>query len=759
MSTRITHVVTFCYGCRGMRRLLIRLCFPVAVVLLVILISALNAFGGQYKLVSYGEAGAVEPRYRTVDGDTGWSAELSALSIDGVVQWSVLRACPKRHEAILGVVDMNRHLNVQTWDGTVWSNLLELVDNFPSGDSRFFDIAYESQSGNAMVVYGVNGSKNPRYRIWDGNSWSAENTIPLPGGGDHEQLWIWLVPDPNSDEIVMVGQTDDRKLYASVWDGNSWGDALGEFDKSRTNDFLCLDACREGQSGDVLVVWAPDKGRKLEYIVWNGLSWGEKQKTGDLPDGVQPWMIKMTSDPGSDEIMVGIADDKGALGAARWYGSDLGSFEKLTDNCRVTGKSRGWDLMYESESGNCLLVYNEVDHHDLRYRIYDGVWGNERIGPDLSNLINVLQLQRNGFNSDNRIFLLSLTDDEHIESLLWDGIEFLFPYEMEFGASSMIYEPLASVYIEDCAPIVSVLSPDGSEIVAVWDTVEIRWSAITACGIDSMTIEFSSDAGSTWSLISSGEPNDSVCLWVVPPTPSESCLVAIIAYGTVGASTRDESDDFFTIADLTPPDVSVAFPNGGETFLAGDTCVISWTASDDVGVTHVDVYYSTTGGFDWDTVSVGEGNDFQYEWVVPATPSEMCLVKIKAFDAALNMSFDVSDSLFTIYDQTGVVEGFRRGAIPREFQLLQNEPNPFRTSTVIKLLSPTDGSISLSIYDCAGRLIKRLGGEAEPGVVRLVWDGRDSSGHLVPAGVYVCHLHVESSEGIFEGTKKMMVVK
>ena len=648
MATRITHAVMFCYSSTGLRRLLIRLCFPIAVVLLVILISASEAFSEQYELVSYGEGAAVEPRYRTLNGDTSWSNEFSALSVDGVIRWSVLRACPIKHEAILGVVDTNRHLNVQVWDGSSWSNLVELVDDFPSGDSRFFDIAYESQSGNAMVVYGVNGSKNPCYRIWDGNSWSVEDTIVLPGGGDHSQNWIWLVPDANSDEIVLVSQTDDRKLYASVWDGSSWGDALGEFDKTQTNEYFSFVADREGQSGDVLVAWAPDKGRRLEYIVWDGTSWGPKLKTADFPGGFDPMMVDMSSDPGGNRIMIGVGDVDGDLGAIVWYGSDMGSFQALASECRVTGKNKSWDLIFEGESGKCLLIYSEGILHDVRYRIYDGAWSGERIGPALSDAINVLRLERNEFNYDNKAFLLSLADNARIESYSWDGIGFAYPYELEFGATFNIYEPLASVYVEDCVPSVSVVSPDGGEVLAIWDTIEIRWAASNACGIDSMTIEFSADAGSTWSLISSGEPNDSVYSWAVPPTPSESCLVEVTAHGMAGPLGKDESDDFFTIADLIPPDISVVFPNGGEVVEVGDTIGIGWIATDYFGIDHLDIQFSHTGGYTWEAIFVGLENDSTEPWVIPNIPSMHCLIRITAYDTYMNLNEDESDTLFRI---------------------------------------------------------------------------------------------------------------
>ena len=48
--------------------------------------------------------------------------------------------------------------------------------------------------------------------------------------------------------------------------------------------------------------------------------------------------------------------------------------------------------------------------------------------------------------------------------------------------------------------------------------------------------------------------------------------------------------------DVTPPAASVSSPVGGEAWKAGSAHAVTWTASDDVGVTAVDLAYSTDGG-------------------------------------------------------------------------------------------------------------------------------------------------------------------
>ncbi|MCK4233469.1 PQQ-like beta-propeller repeat protein, partial [candidate division WOR-3 bacterium] len=108
--------------------------------------------------------------------------------------------------------------------------------------------------------------------------------------------------------------------------------------------------------------------------------------------------------------------------------------------------------------------------------------------------------------------------------------------------------------------------------------------------------------------------------------------------------------------DTLPPDVQVSFPNGGENFVVGDTCNITWAATDNVGVDSISIFYSINAGVSWDTITTGEPNDSLFKWTIPNTPSDNCLIKILAYDPSLNIGEDQSDSLFRISSGVGIEE-------------------------------------------------------------------------------------------------------
>ena len=101
--------------------------------------------------------------------------------------------------------------------------------------------------------------------------------------------------------------------------------------------------------------------------------------------------------------------------------------------------------------------------------------------------------------------------------------------------------------------------------------------------------------------------------------------------------------------DLTPPTVAVTSPNGGETWKAGSTHAITWSASDNVGVTAVDLAYSTDGGTSYpNTIATGLANSGTYAWAVPNAPGSAVRVRATARDAAGNSAQDGSNASFTI---------------------------------------------------------------------------------------------------------------
>jgi hypothetical protein len=96
------------------------------------------------------------------------------------------------------------------------------------------------------------------------------------------------------------------------------------------------------------------------------------------------------------------------------------------------------------------------------------------------------------------------------------------------------------------------------------------------------------------------------------------------------------------------------------------------------------------------------------------------------------------------------------GNAPARVTLGPTYPNPFRTSATIEYSLPEPVDVQLIVFNVHGQVVRRLVDAREvPGYKRVVWDGRDDTGHVVGSGVYFLKL----GAGEMRMTKKVLFRK
>lgn len=97
-------------------------------------------------------------------------------------------------------------------------------------------------------------------------------------------------------------------------------------------------------------------------------------------------------------------------------------------------------------------------------------------------------------------------------------------------------------------------------------------------------------------------------------------------------------------------------------------------------------------------------------------------------------------------------------AIPEEYALRDNYPNPFNPYTTLAFDLPEEVRVTVTIYDITGRQVMTLTrDEAFPaGFHQIRWDGQNAAGRPVSSGVYLYAM--KTSTG-FQRIKKMVMVK
>ncbi len=94
--------------------------------------------------------------------------------------------------------------------------------------------------------------------------------------------------------------------------------------------------------------------------------------------------------------------------------------------------------------------------------------------------------------------------------------------------------------------------------------------------------------------------------------------------------------------------------------------------------------------------------------------------------------------------------------IPEDFELASSYPNPFNSSTVIRYNLKSPNFVSIKIYNIMGQQVRALfDGRQNAGIHTIIWDGKNSDGNSISAGVYLCQLQTTEKQR----TLKMTVLK
>jgi len=71
-------------------------------------------------------------------------------------------------------------------------------------------------------------------------------------------------------------------------------------------------------------------------------------------------------------------------------------------------------------------------------------------------------------------------------------------------------------------------------------------------------------------------------------------------------------------------------------------------------------------------------------------------------------------------------------AVRLDLSMATASPNPFRTSTELRLVTPVADQQTVGVFDLSGRQVRSLTMSGS----RVLWDGRTDAGSPAPAGIY-----------------------
>ena len=323
------------------------------------------------------------PNFQIWDG-TAYSPAGNSAAI-GDLQSMRAAESPTRTEVIVIGRTSGGSIVGQIWNGTSWSALpINPLGSQFIASQWVTDVAYESSSGDAMLVFG-DGS-GLKFATWNGTSWSTPAALSdyatLSGGTTAAH--VSLATKPGGDEMVLAVTDNLGKDYAYVWNGSSWSAGTQVSTGSGSSSAVAYEA----QSGHAMIAYADAATPTLYFRIWNGSTWSAQSSvavTGGA-GGTYPAYINLASDPNSDRIAVGITSS-GLPGSTVyslnvWNGSAWSAGQQATAS-GIDQLMPGIDVAFESTSGDAFAAYGITGTSAVGYRTWsaaggwsaEGTWG------------------------------------------------------------------------------------------------------------------------------------------------------------------------------------------------------------------------------------------------------------------------------------------------------------------------------------------------------------------------------------------------
>lgn len=346
-------------------------------------------------LIVYGD-GTTIPKFRNYDQAANSFDSSSSTVAGSSGQYFTMRTSPTNTEAVVGYLDTGGNLQVMCYDGTTWTNEWS-VSVGGTGTTRRFDIVYETNSGDVMVVYsrGVAATNALAYKTKPGSTgcgsanWAAATnfaTSPTVTTGTIHWVKMARDPRPSSNTISAIWADSNSDLGVNNWSGTLWATNTSVFRTMETNlerisasqDVDSFDIVFESVSGDMMIVWGNAAGANgtngARYAICSGgvynCSWSGATIMPTVSDDIHN--LDMSADPATDRIVyaaIGNAGDD--LTAAYWSGGGWTGYANLDTTTEtpfagsklvstswlINGPTTRWILNYDDGTGTGLSWY------------------------------------------------------------------------------------------------------------------------------------------------------------------------------------------------------------------------------------------------------------------------------------------------------------------------------------------------------------------------------------------------------------------
>lgn len=345
-------------------------------------------------LLIYGN-GTVSPSRRFyISPSNGLSTRAFMPLLVGVSGNYVIRTSPTKKEAIVGVSTDTGNLYIYCYNGVTWTQDWS-VGVGGSATTRRFDIAYETNSGDAVVLYSTNTATTNElaFRTKAGSNacgsanWAAAtNFNPQRTSGLISWVKLYSNPIASSNLIGALWVDWDKDLSGAIWNGTAFANEMttvGETKIEAINtgasfpDVEAFDLAYESVTGDLMTIWGTSSGTDgingVRYRLCSGnlatCTWGSVTIPPTWADDATN--LDLSADPNSDYMVFASIGNAGAdLQIGFWGGVGWTNTANvdITSQAPLAGTklvATGW--LNNGATKRSIVAYNDAGATGISY--------------------------------------------------------------------------------------------------------------------------------------------------------------------------------------------------------------------------------------------------------------------------------------------------------------------------------------------------------------------------------------------------------
>jgi hypothetical protein len=309
-------------------------------------------------------------------GSGSWGPAISLPSSGAQVNFAMIKASPVSSKLVLITLSSDNNLDsyvcMSNCNSSASWQFISNIGSVGASTERRYDVEFETSTGDAIVVYGVNSTDTSRDLAFKVLPATSTNFSGIPEqyindtGHSTDLVYTWVRLDrkpTSSEELILTAiENSNNHMNAWVWDGSAFGNQIeisSSTGATNAKEGLAVRYAADGSKG--MAIGANGSSGAVDYRYWNGASWSSVSSfdsNGADTDDVH-W-INLKADPVTDDLQAVMADSANDSHTAYWNGSTWNVTSNIETNLAQSafGDLRPVDFEWNPSGSTGRLVWD-----------------------------------------------------------------------------------------------------------------------------------------------------------------------------------------------------------------------------------------------------------------------------------------------------------------------------------------------------------------------------------------------------------------